>query len=121
MESNGTLHYLLEVYVDNFMLLIIPATKEEMLNVATAVMAGIHDVFPEAEDDNNDPISLKKMKKEESQLSTKKMLLGFDFDGNRKTLWLKHKKETNSSIRSTNGYSQAINKMLESPLMSFSR
>jgi hypothetical protein len=29
-ESNRTLRYLLEVYVDNFMSLIIPATKEEM-------------------------------------------------------------------------------------------
>jgi hypothetical protein len=51
---------LLEVYVDNFMLLIIPATKEKMLHVATVVMAGIHNIFPEAADDNNNLISLKK-------------------------------------------------------------
>jgi hypothetical protein len=91
-ESNRTLCYLLEVYVDVFISLIIPATKEEMLHIATAVMMGIHDVFPEAEDDNNDPISLKKMKKGESQLSMRKMLLGFDFDSSKKTLWLKHEK-----------------------------
>jgi hypothetical protein len=91
-ESNGTLRYVHEVFVDNFMSLIIPATKERMLHVATAVMAGIHDVFPEAKGNNNDLISLKKMKKGESQLSTRKMLLGFEFDGNKKTLWLKHEK-----------------------------
>jgi hypothetical protein len=91
-ESNGTLHYLLKVYVYNFMLLIIPATKEEMVHLATAVMTGIYDMFPEAKDNNKDPISLKKMKRGESQLSTRKMLLGFDFDGNKKTLWLKHEK-----------------------------
>jgi hypothetical protein len=42
------------------MSLIIPATKEEFLHLATAVMMGIHNVFPEAKDDNNDSISLKK-------------------------------------------------------------
>ena len=83
---------MLKVYVDNFMSLIIPATKEEMLHVATAVMMGMHDIFPAAADDNNDPISLKKMKKRESQLSTKKMLLGFKFDCDKKTLWLKQEK-----------------------------
>ncbi len=91
-ESNGTLCYLHEVCVDDFMLLIIPATKEEMLHVATAVMTGMHNVFPEAKDNNNDPISFKKLKKGESQLSTRKTLLGFDFDGNKKMLWLKHEK-----------------------------
>jgi hypothetical protein len=102
-ESNGTLRYALKVFVDNFMSRIIPATKEEMLHAATAVMMGIHNVFPEAKDNKNDPISLKKMKKGESQLSTRKMLLGFEFDGDKKMLWLKHEKETNSYIRFTNG------------------
>ncbi len=92
-ESNGTLCYLLKVYVDDFMSLIIPATKEEMLHVATTVMSGIQDVFPEAKDDNNNPISFKKLKKGESQLSTRKTLLGFDFDGNKKMWWLKHEKD----------------------------
>ncbi len=57
-EAKGNLHYLLEVYVDDFMLLIIPATNEEMLHVAS-----IHDVFLKDNNDNNNPISLKKMKK----------------------------------------------------------
>jgi hypothetical protein len=91
-KSNGTLRYLLKVYVDNFMLLIIPATKEEMLHIATAVMTGIHDVFPGAKNENDDPISLQKMKNGESQLSLKKTHLGIEFDGDKNILWLKHTK-----------------------------
>jgi hypothetical protein len=53
------------------MSLITPATNEAMLHVATAVMTGIHDVFPEAADDYNNPISLKKMKKGKSHISTR--------------------------------------------------
>jgi hypothetical protein len=91
-ESNGNLQYLLEVYVHDFMLLIISATKEEMLHVATVVMTGIHNVFPVAADDINDLISCKKMKKGESQLSMRKTLLGFDFDSDKKSLWLEQEK-----------------------------
>jgi hypothetical protein len=115
-ESNRILQYVLKVYVDDFMLLIIPATKEEMLHVAKTVMTGIDDVFPAAADGNNDPISLKKMKKGESQLSTRKMLLGFEFDGDKKMLWLKQEKKRNSFICFTNGYGQAVDAMLESRL-----
>jgi hypothetical protein len=48
--------YLVEVYVDDFMSLIIPATREQMIHVATAVMTGIHNVFLEAINEDNDPI-----------------------------------------------------------------
>ena len=52
-------------------------------------MTGIHDVFPaNDEDDGDDPISEKKLKKGEGQYSTVKTLLGFDFDGINKTMWL---------------------------------
>jgi hypothetical protein len=52
-------------------------------------MTGIHDVFPaNDEDDGDDPISEKKLKKFEGQYSTIKTLLGFDFDGVNKTMWL---------------------------------
>ncbi len=107
---------MLEVYVDAFMLLIITATKEEMVHVATAVMTGINDVFPAAANDNNNPISLKKMKMGESQLSMRKSLLGFDFDGNKKMLWLEQEKQEKPSICFTNSYGLAVNAMLESCL-----
>ncbi len=74
-ETKGNLRYLVEFYVDNFMSLIILATKEEMLHIATAVMTGIHDVFPKDGNNNNNPILLKKIKKGESKLSMQKHFL----------------------------------------------
>jgi hypothetical protein len=59
-------------------------------------MHGIHDVFPPDEDNSNDPISEKKLKKGESRYETRKTLLGFDFDGEAKTMWLKDAKQENS-------------------------
>jgi hypothetical protein len=70
--------------MEDFMLLNIPATKEEMLHLATAVMMGIHDMFPKDNNDNNNAMLLKNMKKEESQLSMQKTLLRFKFDGKKK-------------------------------------
>ncbi len=80
--------YMLEVYVDNFMSLIIPISQEQLQHVVTAVMTGIHDVFPPDNDDSNDPISKKKMIKEEGQYSMRKTVLRFNFDRLAKTMWL---------------------------------
>ena len=80
--------YLTEVYVDDFMSVIIPVPQKQFQHVATAVMTGIHDVFPADNDDGNDPISNKELKKLEGQYSTVKTLLGFDFNGITKTKWL---------------------------------
>jgi hypothetical protein len=38
--------YMVEVYVVDFMSLVIPVSQEQLRHVATAVMTGIHDVFP---------------------------------------------------------------------------
>jgi hypothetical protein len=51
-------------------------------------MFGIHDVFPADQDDANDPISLKKLKQLEGQWALEKEILGFDFDGEDKTMIL---------------------------------
>ncbi len=61
--------------------------------MATAVMMGIHDVFPPDANDSNDPISeTRKLINDEGQYSTQKMLLGFYFDGSAKTMWLESAK-----------------------------
>jgi hypothetical protein len=87
--------YIVEVYVDDFMSLVIPVSRDQLRHVATAVMTGIHDVFPPDQDDGNDPISEKKLAKDEGRYSTQKTLLGFDFDGEAKTMWLEAaKRET---------------------------
>ncbi len=76
--------YMVEVYVDDFMSLIIPVLQDQLRHVATAVMTRIHDVFPNDHDDGNDPILEKKLSQEEGRYSTRKTLLGFDFDGTAK-------------------------------------
>jgi hypothetical protein len=88
----GRLFYALEVYVDYFMSIVIPTSQEQLEHVATAIMTGIHDVFPADIVDSNDPISEKKLLKGEGQYSLFKMLLGFDFDGKRKIMWLEEEK-----------------------------
>jgi hypothetical protein len=90
--TNAGLHYALEVFVDDFMSIVIPTSQEQLEHVAAAVMTGIHDVFPANVVDGNDQISEKKLLKGEGQYSLFKTLLGFDFDGKRKTLWLKEEK-----------------------------
>ncbi len=74
-------HYLVEVYVDDFMSFVIPTSEDQLQHVANIVIMGIHDVFPEDGDESNNPISLKKMKNTEGQFSMQKCILGFNFDG----------------------------------------
>jgi hypothetical protein len=96
-KSNNGYMCMLEVYVDNFMSLIIPASREQIRYVATAVMTGIHDVFQPDNSNNDNPISAKKLKKGEGTYSTRKTLLGFNFNGDEKTMWLKEAKHNNYS------------------------
>ena len=55
-------------------------------------MTGIHDVFPADDIDSNYPISEKKRKQRDGEYATKKTILGFEFDGINKTLWLEEAK-----------------------------
>ncbi len=80
--------YLIEVYVDDFMALVIPTSIKEVAHVGQAVMHGIHDVFPEQDNDANNPMAKNKLLKGGGQMSTTKTLLGFDFNGKDKTMWL---------------------------------
>jgi hypothetical protein len=92
IESKG-IGYMVEVYVNNFMSLVIPVSREQLRHVANVIMHGIHDVFPPDEDDSNDPILEKKLQKGEGRYDTRKTLLGFDFDGEGKTMWLESAKQ----------------------------
>jgi hypothetical protein len=85
--------YMVEVYVEDLMSLVIPVSRKQLRHTATAVMTGIHYVFLENnKDDGDDPISEKKLIKLEGQYSTVKTLLGFDLDSEDKTMWLKSTK-----------------------------
>jgi hypothetical protein len=92
-EINGnTFRYLLEVYVDDFVSLVIPYSREQLRHVSTGTMTGIHDVFPDDDNDGNVSISEKKLKQGDGEYATTKTILGFDFDGVNKTLWLEEAK-----------------------------
>jgi hypothetical protein len=48
---------MIEVYVENFMSLVIPVLQSQLMHVAAAVTTGIHDVFlANNKDDGDDPI-----------------------------------------------------------------
>ena len=79
--ENSNLQFLLEVFVDDFIGVAIPESKDELDHCANGIQLGIHDVFPEAMIDEEDPISLKKAKQGDAQWSSQKDALGFDFDG----------------------------------------
>jgi hypothetical protein len=51
-------------------------------------MTSIHDVFLEDAVDSNDSISKKNLIKHKGRYATLKTLLGFDFTGTAKTMWL---------------------------------
>ena len=86
------LSYLIDVYMDDYISMVIPRTKDDMRHVANAVMTGIHDVFPADEVDGEDPVSHKKLLKQEAMWALTKDILGFTFDGENKTLWLEEPK-----------------------------
>ena len=87
-RKDDTLWYVLEVYINDFILCIIPTTRQQVKHVARVVLHGIHDVFPPSIDDTKDPISAKKLRKGEGTFESTKCLMGFDFDGVNKTIWL---------------------------------
>jgi hypothetical protein len=87
------LRYMLEVYVDDFISLVIPTLQEHLRHVANAILEGIHNVFPPDSNDDNNPILQKKLLKDEGQYLLLKTLLGFEFDGNVKTIWLEDAKQ----------------------------
>ncbi len=87
-EQSPGFVYMVEVYIYNFMSLVIPVLKAQLCHVATAVMSGIHDVSPPNVDDSCNPILEKKLIQGKGQYSMQKSLLGFDFDGLNKTMWL---------------------------------
>lgn len=90
--ANAGLKYVVEVYMDDYIGLAIPALQPHLRHVANAIMHGIHDVFPSNPLDTEDPISLKKLKKGDGAWMLRKDILGFTFDGERKTLWLESSK-----------------------------
>jgi hypothetical protein len=79
------LKYMLEVNVDGFVNLVIPASQEHLWHMTNAIMNSIHDA-PRDQDDSDDPILDKKLHKTVGQYATLKTIIGFDFNGVAKIL-----------------------------------
>ena len=95
--------YMIEVYVDDFISLARATSQAQLDHVANSVMTGVHDVFPEDKVDKNDPLSLKKLLKEEGMWDVVKNILGFTFDGDKKAMWLEDDKR-NAIITVVHGW-----------------
>ena len=83
-----TFNYIIEVFMDDFIGAVIPVAQSQLNHVANSIMHGIHDVFPPEPTPETDPISVKKLEKQDGSWATVKDILGITFDGEAKTLWL---------------------------------
>ena len=83
-------NYMLEVYMDDYIVLAIPMSRAQLHHVINAAITGIYDVFPPDKDDGKDAISLKKILKKERAWAIIENVIGFEVDGNPRehTIWL---------------------------------
>jgi hypothetical protein len=86
--TDEPIRYLMEVYMDDFIDLVIPVCQHDLDHIAVATMTGIHDVFPPSDSAATDPISEKKLARGEGAWANVKEILGMTFDGINKTIWL---------------------------------
>jgi hypothetical protein len=78
--------------MDDYIAAIIPMSKAQITHITRGILHGIHDVFPPSTNDSKDPILAKKVQKGDSTFEKKKCILGFNFDGDSKTMWLEEEK-----------------------------
>ena len=92
MVNNDTaqhdLCYFLEVYINDYISCIVPTSRKQIEHITREILHGIHDIFPPSMEDSKDPILAKKLCKGDGSFETNKCLLGFNFDGVNKTIWL---------------------------------
>lgn len=93
LTTQTPMKYLMEVFVDDFIALVIPASRRHLDHIGTSMMKGIHDVFPSSSTD--EPISEKKLEKGDGAWTNVKEILGMVFDGTSKTIWLTPEKRDN--------------------------
>lgn len=81
-STTNKLPYVIDVYVNDYISIAMPASQEQLRHVGQAVMMGIHDIWQPKEENNDDPISYKKIEKGEGVWMLEKEILGLQFDGN---------------------------------------
>ena len=70
-SKEKSLDYLLEVYVDDYVALVISTSQEQLRHVANTIMMGVHNVFTPSKEGEEDPIAMKKLKWRRCGPSTK--------------------------------------------------
>ena len=86
---------LLEVFVDDFIAATNNTNKPHLEKISRAMLHGIHAIFPPPNISGHngyDPVSEKKLDQGEGTWSTKKEILGWEFDGDNYTITLPEKK-----------------------------
>lgn len=86
---------LLEVFVDDFIAMTNNNNYQHLQHFSRAIIHGVHSIFPPPHVSGHngfDPVSKQKLDKGEGNWSTKKELLGWDFDGENMTIQLPPKK-----------------------------
>lgn len=76
--------YVVEVYVYNFTVVIIPTTRIQITQITQSILHGIHDVFQACSDDDKDPISTKILRKGDGTFYTKNVSWALSLMGKRK-------------------------------------
>jgi hypothetical protein len=94
VTTDDNFSYFLECYVDDYMSMAVATSQQQLNHIASALMHGIHDVFPPHEDPDQDSLSYKKIKKGEAAWAVRGDLLGFTVDGGigPKSIWLEEPK-----------------------------
>ena len=99
-----------EIFVDDFIRAAVPHTKEDLNHLSRALLHAIHDLFPPCPNEpEEDPVSLKKLRKLEGAWMVRKDILGWTFDGKNKTMELEEDKlqklmaTTKSALRAKQG------------------
>lgn len=78
--------------MDDFISLAIPQCKQDLDHISSATIHGVHSVFPEDSDDEEDPIALKKLNKVDGAWAVRKEQQGWTFDGVEKTIKMEEAK-----------------------------
>ena len=84
--NEHALQYLLEVYIYNYITLVISTCKAHLDHVATVIMTGIHDLFTASSNNAINPIPSKKLNQLEARWVVTKDVIDFTFNGENKTL-----------------------------------
>ena len=95
-SSKESFNYMLEVYMDDYIVLAIPKIQDQLNRVSNTITTGIHDVFTPDKYDKEYAISLNKILKKDAVWETIKNVLGFEFDviPGEHTIWLTENRRT---------------------------